>query len=30
MSSAGWIRELSVVQDAAFHRYAKGATDYVP
>jgi hypothetical protein len=30
MNSAGWIRELSVVQDAAFHNYAKGATDYVP
>jgi hypothetical protein len=30
MDSAGWIRELSVVQDAAFHNYAKGATDYKP
>ena len=30
MNSGGWIRELSVVQDAAFHNYAKGATDYVP
>jgi len=30
MDSPGWIRELSVVQDAAFHNYAKGATDYVP
>jgi hypothetical protein len=30
MDSPGWIRELSVVQDAAFHNYAKGATDYKP
>jgi hypothetical protein len=30
MDSPGWIRELSVVQDAAFHNYAKGATDYIP
>lgn len=26
----GWIRHLSVVQDAAFHNYARGATDYSP
>jgi hypothetical protein len=25
-----WARQLSVVQDAAFHLYARGATDYVP
>lgn len=25
-----WERQLSVVQDAAFHQYARGATDYVP
>lgn len=30
MDWPGWIRELSVVQDAAFHNYAKGATDYIP
>jgi hypothetical protein len=26
----GWQRELSVIQDAAFHHYARGATDYEP
>jgi hypothetical protein len=26
----GWVRHLSVVQDAAFHQYARGATDYSP
>jgi hypothetical protein len=25
-----WQRHLSVVQDAAFHLYARGATDYTP
>ncbi|HEY6584677.1 MAG TPA: hypothetical protein VIZ29_07515 [Gaiellaceae bacterium] len=30
MESPGWHRELSVVQDAAFHNYAKGASDYIP
>jgi hypothetical protein len=28
--TAGWQRQLSVIQDAAFHRYARGATDYEP
>ena len=26
----GWPRHLSLVQDAAFHRFARGATDYSP
>jgi hypothetical protein len=26
----GWPRSLTMVQDAAFHAYARGATDYVP
>ena len=26
----GWTRQLSVVQDTAFHLYARGATDYSP
>jgi hypothetical protein len=26
----GWPRHLSIVQDAAFHRFARGATDYSP
>jgi hypothetical protein len=30
VASARWERQLSVVQDAAFHLYARGATDYVP
>jgi hypothetical protein len=29
-AAPGWVRQLSVVQDAAFHLYARGATDYVP
>jgi hypothetical protein len=28
--TAGWPRTLSVVEGAAFHAYARGATDYVP
>ncbi|HZB23114.1 MAG TPA: hypothetical protein VE444_04660 [Gaiellaceae bacterium] len=27
---AGWPRYVTTVQDAAFHLYARGATDYVP
>lgn len=27
---AGWPRHLTTVQDAAFHLYSRGATDYVP
>lgn len=30
VGSPGWERQFSVVQDAAFHRYARGATDYAP
>jgi cobyrinic acid a,c-diamide synthase len=26
----GWTARVSVAQDAAFHLYARGATDYVP
>jgi hypothetical protein len=26
----GWPRALTTVQDAAFHRYSRGATDYAP
>jgi cobyrinic acid a,c-diamide synthase len=26
----GWTRKISVAQDAAFHLYARGATDYEP
>ena len=26
----GWVRYLTLVQDAAFHVYARGATDYAP
>jgi len=26
----GWVRTLSLVEGAAFHRYARGAVDYVP
>jgi hypothetical protein len=26
----GWVRYLTTVQDAAFHLYARGATDYAP
>jgi hypothetical protein len=28
--AAGWARTLSLVGDAAFHLYARGAVDYVP
>lgn len=28
--SPGSVRTLTVAQDAAFHRYARGATDYSP
>jgi hypothetical protein len=27
---AGWPRYLTTVQDAAFHLYSRGATDYAP
>jgi hypothetical protein len=30
IDAPGWVRHLSVVQDAAFHHYARGATDYSP
>ena len=30
VTSAGWERQLSLVQDAAFHQYARGASDYAP
>jgi hypothetical protein len=30
IEAPGWQRHLAVVQDAAFHRYARGATDYRP
>lgn len=30
VEAPGWQRQLSVVQDAAFHLYARGATDYKP
>jgi hypothetical protein len=30
VEAPGWQRHLSVVQDAAFHLYARGATDYRP
>lgn len=26
----GWPRAITTVEDAAFHRYARGATDYTP
>jgi chorismate-pyruvate lyase len=26
----GWVRHLTMLQDEAFHLYARGATDYVP
>jgi hypothetical protein len=29
-ATPGWSRQLAVVQDAAFHLYARGATDYSP
>jgi hypothetical protein len=28
--AAGWTRTLTLVQDAAFHLYQRGAVDYVP
>ena len=30
VDAPGWQRHLSVVQDAAFHLYARGAMDYTP
>jgi hypothetical protein len=30
VETPGWQRQLSLVQDAAFHLYARGATDYAP
>jgi hypothetical protein len=30
VAAPGWVHHLSVVQDAAFHQYARGATDYSP
>ncbi len=30
VEATGWQRQFSTVQDAAFHRYARGAADYVP
>lgn len=30
VEAPGWERQLSLVQDAAFHLYARGATDYSP
>ena len=30
VSRPGWMAKLSVAQDAAFHLYARGATDYAP
>jgi hypothetical protein len=30
LHATGWVRELSLVQDAAFYNYARGATDYSP
>lgn len=30
VEAPGWHRHLSVVQDAAFHLYARGASDYRP
>ena len=29
-AGAGWVRHVSVVQDAAFHQYARAASDYSP
>jgi hypothetical protein len=29
-STPGWTRTLTLVQDAAFHLYQRGAVDYVP
>lgn len=30
VAAPGWVQHLSVVQDAAFYQYARGATDYSP
>jgi hypothetical protein len=30
VGTPGWQRQLSLIQDAAFHQYARGATDYSP
>jgi hypothetical protein len=30
VAAPGWVRHVSVVQDAAFHIYSRGATDYTP
>jgi hypothetical protein len=30
VDTPGWQRQLSLIQDAAFHQYARGATDYSP
>jgi hypothetical protein len=30
VEAPGWQRHLSIVQDAAFHLHARGATDYRP
>jgi hypothetical protein len=30
VDAPGWIRQHSVVQDAAFHNFSRGATDYKP
>ena len=30
IDAPGWERQLSLVQDAAFHQYARAATDYSP
>jgi len=30
IGAPGWRRELSLVQDAAFYNYSRGATDYIP
>ena len=29
-ATPGWPRTLAIVQDAAFHRYQRGAVDYAP
>jgi hypothetical protein len=29
-ATPGWVRSVSIVGDAAFHVYARGAVDYVP
>ena len=30
IDAPGWQRQLSLIQDAAFHQYARGATNYSP